>query len=240
MRKLTGTVILLGCALLAAGAAACSSDTAPVTQAAPAGAPAVESAAVDGQPDAEDESAYVPGISIDPELEKAAIAVATFGPAEVNTLATRYILEGYEPAPELASITAWGNAEPFTLESKRGSVVLIDFWTFACINCIRTFPHLNELHSKYADKGLQIVGVHYPEFQFEMDMEAVMEKAEEYGLRYPIVQDNLGGTWRAYKNRYWPALYLIDKKGFIRYKHFGEGAYEETDRKVRELLDEPG
>jgi len=246
MRKLTGTLVLFGWALLAAGAAACSSDEGPAIHTAPVATPAIESEAPAGQPSIEEPAVESAVTSADARLERidrwkaAALAMDAVEALETNTASTKYVSEGYERAPELASITAWGNSEPFTLESKQGSVVLIDFWTFACINCIRTFPHPRELHEKYADQGLQIVGVHYPEFQFERDMSAVMAAADLNDLRYPIAQDNDGGTWRAYRNRYWPALYLIDKQGFIRYKHFGEGAYEETNRKVRQLLAEAG
>ena len=115
-------------------------------------------------------------------------------------------------------------------------MVLIDFWTYTCINCIRTLPYLKDWHDKYADLGLTIIGVHTPEFEFEKKRENVIDAVAEYGLRYPVVQDNDFGTWRAYSNRYWPAKYLIDKDGYVRYTHFGEGAYQETEEKIRELL----
>ena len=159
---------------------------------------------------------------------------------EVDSKWTKYSLLGEILAPELVAITSSANAEPFTLASKRGDVIMIDFWTFACINCIRTFPYLKEWHEKYADDGLIIVGVHYPEFDFERDVDAVVEAAKKYGLDYAIAQDNMGGTWRAYDNEYWPPLYLIDRQSNIRYIHIGEGDYEETDRKIRQMLAEPG
>ena len=159
---------------------------------------------------------------------------------EVNSKWTRYMDPGVHPAPELAGITGWHNTGPFTLEDKRGQVVMIKFWTFACYNCINTMPYVNAWHDKYADDGLVIVGVHYPEFEFEKDLDAVIKSAGERGLEYPIAQDNDGETWRAYKNRYWPTMYLIDKRGNIRYTHIGEGAYDETERKIQQLLDEPG
>ena len=143
-------------------------------------------------------------------------------------------------APELQGISGWINSEPFTLASLREKVVLIDFWTYTCINCIRTFPYLRDWHEKYADKGLVIVGVHTPEFEFEKDRGNVIEAAAKHGLEYAIVQDNNRGTWDAFRNRFWPAKYLIDKDGFIRYTHFGEGAYEETEVRIRELLAETG
>ncbi len=148
---------------------------------------------------------------------------------------------GDEPlAPELRDTGAWINSEPFTLESRRGEVVLIDFWTFSCVNCIRTLPYLRSWHEKYADSGLVILGVHAPEFEFEEVLENVQEAVDEFGLLYPIVQDNERGTWRAFRNRFWPAKYLIDRDGYIRYTHFGEGRYEETEQWIRKLLEETG
>ena len=143
-------------------------------------------------------------------------------------------------APELRGTGAWINSDPFTIESRRGEVVLIDFWTFSCINCIRTLPYLKSWHEKYADQGLVILGVHAPEFEFEKVLENVQDAVNEFQIKYAVVQDNDFGTWRAYRNRYWPAKYLIDKDGYIRYFHFGEGAYDETEEKIRELLTETG
>ena len=145
-----------------------------------------------------------------------------------------------ELAPELKGITGWINTEPFTLEEHRGKVVLIDFWTYTCINCIRTLPFLKDWQEKYADQGLVIVGVHSPEFEFEKIKQNVVDAVAEFGLEYRVAQDNAMETWRAFKNRFWPAKYLIDKDGYIRYTHFGEGAYDETEEKIRELLAESG
>jgi thiol-disulfide isomerase/thioredoxin len=159
---------------------------------------------------------------------------------ELNSKRTKYMDPGVQLAPDLAGITGWHNTAPFTLEDKRGQVVMVKFWTFACYNCVNTMPYVNSWHDKYADDGLVIVGVHYPEFDFERNLDAVIESAKERGIEYPIAQDNNGETWRAYKNRYWPTMYLIDKNGNIRYTHIGEGAYGETERKIQQLLDEPG
>lgn len=144
------------------------------------------------------------------------------------------------PAPELQGVTGWINTGPFTLASLRGKVVLIDFWTYTCVNCIRTFPYLRQWHEKYADKGLVIVGVHSPEFEFEKDRDNVVKAAQAHGLTYRIVQDNDFQTWKAYDNHYWPAKFLIDKSGVVRYSHFGEGQYPETEEKIRALLTETG
>ena len=172
--------------------------------------------------------------------EPSPTAVPTPVAVELNSKWTQYVEPGVRPAPELAGITGWHNTGPFTLEDKRGQVVMIKFWTFACYNCVNTMPYVNAWHDRYAGDGLVIVGVHYPEFEFERNLDAVIESAGERGIEYPIAQDNDGETWRAYNNRYWPTMYLIDKNGNIRYTHIGEGAYEETERKIQRLLDEPG
>jgi cytochrome c biogenesis protein CcdA/thiol-disulfide isomerase/thioredoxin len=141
-------------------------------------------------------------------------------------------------APELNSEGPWHNSVPLTLESLRGKVVLIDFWTYSCINCIRTLPYIQGYAEKFADTPFVIIGVHAPEFVFEKSEKNVADAIARHGLTYPTVQDNDFGTWRAFANRYWPAKYLIDADGYIRYTHFGEGAYDETDLAIRSLLKE--
>ncbi len=143
-------------------------------------------------------------------------------------------------APELIPGGEWFNSKPFKISELRGKVVLIDFWTYTCINCQRTFPYLESWHEKYSDDGLVIIGVHAPEFEFEKNPENLQEAISDFELKYPIVQDNDFETWRAYSNRYWPAKYLIDKDGFIRYTHFGEGAYAETEKVIQTLLRQAG
>lgn len=144
----------------------------------------------------------------------------------------------YQKAPELVGTQAWINSEPLKILELKGKVVLVDFWTYTCINCIRTLPYLREWDRKYRDKGLVIIGVHTPEFEFEKELENVQKAVEKYELKYAVVQDNDYATWRAYKNRYWPHKYLIDKDGYIRYDHIGEGAYEETEKMIHALLQE--
>lgn len=139
-------------------------------------------------------------------------------------------------APELDGIAAWVNSQPLTMESLRGKVVLVDFWTYSCINCIRTQPYLNAWYEKYEKDGLVIVGVHAPEFAFEKIENNVREASQKADIKYPIALDNDFKTWNAYANRYWPAKYLIDKDGNIVYKHFWEWSYEETEKKIQELL----
>lgn len=139
-------------------------------------------------------------------------------------------------APELTGIAAWINSNPLTMESLRGKVVLVDFWTYSCINCIRTQPYLNAWHEKYSSDGLVIIGVHAPEFAFEKIENNVREASQKAGIKYPIALDNDFKTWNDYANRYWPAKYLIDQNGNIVYKHFWEGKYVETEQKIQELL----
>lgn len=139
-------------------------------------------------------------------------------------------------APELIGIAAWINSGPLTMESLRGKVVLVDFWTYSCINCIRTQPYLNAWYDKYEKDGLVIIGVHAPEFAFEKIENNVREASQKAGIKYPIALDNDFQTWNAYANRYWPAKYLIDQNGNIVYKHFWEGKYAETEQKIQELL----
>ncbi len=134
----------------------------------------------------------------------------------------------------------WINSEPLALEELRGKVVVVDFWTYSCINCIRTLPHLRAWHESYADDGLVILGVHTPEFEFEKSLENLQEAVTDFELEYPIVQDNDYTIWRRYNNRYWPAKYFVDKKGCLRWTHFGEGEYEESEELIRELLEEDG
>ena len=139
-------------------------------------------------------------------------------------------------APELTGITGWLNSKPLTLASLRGKVVLIDFWTYSCINCQRTLPHLESWYSAYAHDGLEIIGVHTPEFAFEHVESNVAGQAQALGVRYPVAIDNDDATWNAYRNQYWPAEYLIDSTGVIRHVAFGEGDYGTTEGLIRALL----
>lgn len=140
-------------------------------------------------------------------------------------------------APELTGLENWINSEPIaSMKDLRGKVVLVDFWTYSCINCIRTLPYIQAWHEKYAGAGLVILGIHAPEFQFEQKFENVQKAVDDFGLTYAVVQDNDFKTWRAYGNRYWPAKYLIDQNGVVRYTHFGEGEYEETEAYIAALL----
>lgn len=145
----------------------------------------------------------------------------------------------FQPAKEIVKPAGFINTEGIKIEDLIGKkVILVDFWTFSCINCQRTFPYINSWYEKYKDKGLEIIGVHTPEFSFEKEYDNVLSAVDRYNLKYPIVLDNDYATWNAYKNQYWPRKYLIDIDGFIVYDHIGEGGYEETERKIQELLEE--
>jgi cytochrome c biogenesis protein CcdA/thiol-disulfide isomerase/thioredoxin len=163
--------------------------------------------------------------------------------AEPEELDRALDLPRYGQAPEFTDNQAWFNTpdgEPLTMEGLRGQVVLIDFWTYTCINCIRTLPYLEAWNQGYGDQGLTIVGVHSPEFPFEKDAGNVEDAIARNHLTYPVAQDNELGTWNAWGNQYWPAKYLVDADGQVRYAHFGEGSYEETERAIRTLLHEAG
>jgi len=147
------------------------------------------------------------------------------------------------PARDFVGIQAWLNTpggKALTLEALRGRVVLVDFWTYSCINCQRTLPYLAAWDAKYRDKGLTIVGVHSPEFAFEHEVGTVADQAARLGVTYPIAIDNDFKTWRAYDQRFWPAHYLIDRNGVVRQVHYGEGSYDQTEALIRDLLDQKG
>lgn len=139
-------------------------------------------------------------------------------------------------APDFATPAQWINSQPLRISDLRGKVVLIDFWTYSCINCIRTFPYLKSWYEKYHSKGLEIIGIHTPEFEFEKDFSNVSHAVNTNGIKYPVFLDNDFVTWQKYENRYWPAHYLINKKGEVVYQHFGEGEYATTENNIRFLL----
>ena len=140
-------------------------------------------------------------------------------------------------APDLASGN-WINSEPLKLKDLRGRVVLIEFWTFGCINCRNTLPFIKSWHDRYQDKGLTVVGVHSPEFDEERDVEKVRSEVGSLGIRYPVVTDNAYQTWNAYNVEAWPTMFLLDKQGRIRWKHVGEGNYDEAEELIQKLLAE--
>jgi cytochrome c biogenesis protein CcdA/thiol-disulfide isomerase/thioredoxin len=145
-------------------------------------------------------------------------------------------LPDYGPAPSFAGGGRWFNSQPLMIKKLRGKVVLVDFWTYSCINCLRTLPQLEAWDKHYRKDGLVIVGVHTPEFAFEHVSSNVEGAIERLGVRYPVVQDNDYAIWESYANQYWPAEYLIDRSGHVRHAHFGEGEYDKTERLIRKLL----
>jgi thiol-disulfide isomerase/thioredoxin len=141
-------------------------------------------------------------------------------------------------APELTNNT-WLNVDaPLRLANLRGKVVLLDMWTFGCINCQHVIPSLKDWDAKYKSQGLVIIGNHFPEFSYEKELANVKDAVASYGIEYAVAQDNDGATWQAYRNHYWPTMYLIDKQGHIRYVHIGEGSYQETESNIQALLAE--
>jgi len=166
-------------------------------------------------------------------------------PSFDELLASQDIMPGMElpklgAMPEFQGIEAWINSEALTPEDLEGKVVLVDFWTYSCINCIRTYPYMRDWYTKYRDQGFVIVGIHTPEFNFEKDYDNVLKATQENNLTYPVALDNSYLTWRAYRNRFWPASYLFDRDGQLRYTHFGEGNYDVTEGYIQELLGTEG
>jgi thiol-disulfide isomerase/thioredoxin len=142
--------------------------------------------------------------------------------------------------PSISGATAWLNSPPLTTEGLRGKVVLVDFWTYSCINCLRAIPYVRAWAEKYKDQGLVVIGVHSPEFAFEKNIDNVRRAVHDLKIEYPVAIDNAYAIWRAFGNQYWPAHYFIDTEGRIRHHHFGEGDYEESERAIRALLAEAG
>ena len=172
------------------------------------------------------------------EAASAAANPAPESPVAEPPIPSIVTLPGGTPAPNFAGIDRWLNSPRLSLEELRGKVVLIDFWTYSCINCERTLPYVRNWHEKYSDRGLVVVGVHSPEFEFEKDLDNVKEAIVRLGVSWPVATDNQFRTWRSYENRWWPHKFLIDQDGQIRYHHIGEGAYEETELHIRNLLEE--
>jgi cytochrome c biogenesis protein CcdA/thiol-disulfide isomerase/thioredoxin len=172
-----------------------------------------------------------------------AVKVAPANASQATLLADAHGLRDLGPAPEFMQTQDWFNTpgmRPLSLSALRGHVVLVDFWTYTCINCIRTLPYLKAWDASYRHDGLTVVGVETPEFAFEREAGNVKNAIDQFGLRYPVAQDNEMGTWNAYGNEYWPADYLIDARGHVRYATFGEGDYDQTETAIRALLAEAG
>jgi thiol-disulfide isomerase/thioredoxin len=144
----------------------------------------------------------------------------------------------FKKAPELEGISGYINTNEDLKEQIKGKVVVYDIWTYSCINCQRTLPYLTAWDDKYSDKGLVIIGIHSPEFEFEKDINNVKIAVEKFGINYPVILDNDKEIWDAFENRYWPRKYIADDEGYIRYDHIGEGAYDDTEKVIQELLEE--
>jgi thiol-disulfide isomerase/thioredoxin len=158
-------------------------------------------------------------------------------PARPVTSTTDIALTGSgKSLPEFQGIQQWLNSSPLTIADLKNQVVLIQFWTFACINCQRTLPNIVQWHQKYATQGLTVIGIHTPEFAFERDINNIKQALKQHNITYPVPIDNHFKTWRAYENEYWPHLFLADRQGLIRYDHIGEGAYATTEKMIQKLL----
>src|SRR4051794_21636173 len=187
-------------------------------------------------------AAHLPSVLVDPasKLEQTAKVQSALAKVRRPQKSTLQVLG---EAPDFAGNQRWFNTageRPLSIADLRGKVVLVDFWTYTCINCLRTLPYLKALDARYRKDGLVIVGVHTPEFPFERDANNVLRAIKQNGIRYPVAQDNKYATWDAYGNQYWPAEYFIDARGRVRFTHFGEGSYREKEHVVRQLLAEAG
>jgi thiol-disulfide isomerase/thioredoxin len=145
--------------------------------------------------------------------------------------------DAVQAAPGFTGIDHWINSKPLDLAGLRGQVVLVEFWTYSCINCIHVMPYVKQWYRRYRDQGLVVVGVHTPEYGYERIPGNVQAAVKRFGIEYPVALDNGYRTWNAYGNRYWPALYLVDKSGRVVYRHFGEGDYQRTEARIRQLLE---
>lgn len=172
-------------------------------------------------------------------LEQSSVQKRTGDTNVLPNLAAKNKASRFEAAKEISTPDGFINTDKITLSQLIGKkVILIDFWTYSCINCQRTTPYLNAWYEKYKDEGLEIIGVHTPEFDFEKDYDNVVKAVEKFGIKYPVILDNDYSTWQAYRNQYWPRKYLIDIDGYIVYDHIGEGGYAETEKKIQEALSE--
>ena len=167
-------------------------------------------------------------------------SIATSNPPTVSTstetASTDSALAANNGLPEFQGISQWLNSAPLTVGDLKGSVVLVQFWTFACINCQRTLPYIVQWHQQYAAQGLKVVGIHTPEFAFERDVNNIKQALQKHKITYPVPIDNDYKTWKAYSNEYWPHMFLADRQGLVRYDHIGEGAYDTTEQTIRKLL----
>lgn len=249
MRRITPGVVFLT-ALILTIAIACGPGAEPAASsetsraAAPTTAPAAEQQPAATVPSADTSANRTDATTSEqptaaPESHTAAEPTATSAPARPQTVPIRTA----EDIPAIEGIDAWLNTEmelQIAELAAEGNVVLVDFWTYTCINCIRTLPYLRDWWAQYEDDGLVILGIHTPEFEFEKDYQNVADAIETHSVGWPVAQDNLMTTWRNFENRYWPAKYLYNVRGEMIYSHFGEGAYAETEERIRNALVEAG
>ena len=224
IRQATGAAVLAGVAAIALGL-----DTGFLSQISYASTTSFEQHVIDRL-----DAARGP----EQKVEVAEKTAATAPDGDAAAMRPALSVEG--PAPSLDGAVEWLNSPPLAREDLRGKVVLIDFWTYSCINCIRTLPYVRAWAEKYRDQGLVVIGVHAPEFAFEKKIDNVRQAVAGFKIEYPVAIDNDYRIWRAFDNSYWPAHYLIDAKGQIRYHHFGEGDYRETEEAIQDLLREAG
>ena len=164
------------------------------------------------------------------------LALVSYADDKKTVQAQPTLAEAQRAAPNFVGISNWLNSGPLNLADLRGKVVLVDFWTYGCVNCTRTLPHVTRLYDTYQDRGLVVVGIHTPEFPFEKVTSNVQTAIKRHGIKYPVAQDNDYATWNAYHNQYWPAQYIIDRNGTIVFEHAGEGQYDEMERMIQKLL----
>ncbi|MBO0887890.1 redoxin domain-containing protein [Candidatus Bathyarchaeota archaeon] len=139
-------------------------------------------------------------------------------------------------APEFSRLHGWLNSPPLTMKGLKGRVVFLDFWTFGCINCVRTLPHVKSVYEKFSGEKFMLIGVHTPEFEFEKSLESVADAVKRFQIKYPLAIDNENATWKLYGNEYWPRQTLVDAQGWVRWEHAGEGDYEVIEETIRKML----
>jgi thiol-disulfide isomerase/thioredoxin len=162
----------------------------------------------------------------------------TILPTAATKSETAILAAAGKALPDFQGIQQWLNSDPLAIADLKGNVILIQFWTFACINCQRTLPYITQWHRQYAAQGLKVIGIHTPEFAFERDPNNIKRALQQHKINYPVPIDNDYKTWKAYNNEYWPHLFLADRQGLMRYDHIGEGAYDTTEQTIQQLLKE--
>jgi thiol-disulfide isomerase/thioredoxin len=231
LRRGVGIAVLGGVAVVALGL-----DTDLLARLSPGGGNELEQQLLDRLHPAPKSRIGLPAAPMQAAFESAGLLHRVAQPLLMAATPLTLPVEGV--LPDLAGATTWLNSPPLSAQALRGKVVLIDFWTFGCINCQRALPYVRAWAEKYKDQGLVVIGVHSPEFAFERKVDNVKRAAHDLGLGFPIAIDNEFAIWRSFSNQYWPAHYFVDAQGRIRFHHFGEGEYERSEQVIRQLLDE--